>query len=499
MRDSEIVAAVVAGDPAGLAAAYDRYAAPLYAYCRSLLTEPADASDAVQDTFVIASAKLAGLRDRERLRPWLYAVARNECRRRLRTRAKDVSLDEAGDVTDDAPEAATSTERAELRELVVAAVSGLNPGDRELIELNLRHELEGADLADALGVPLNQAHALASRARSQFSASLGALLVARSGREYCAELDSLLAGWDGQLSVLLRKRLNRHIERCEVCGDRKRRELQPAMLLSLLPVVMLPANLREQMLRLVADQSPAAASYRAHMARQAEPFRRSGFPVPLDPPKLTGRRGRRVAAATSVAAAIALLVAMVVVFKPFQSGAPLAADAHHLHRAGTHLDLASASPSPSPTQTATPKERRRTRSTPSATPTTQSPPTTPANNPPPTRRPTPSPSHSSSPPPPPQGTLTESPGTVDLAWPATGGPPTGTFTMTANGGPVSNYSVSVPAGYAGLSVSPASGSLTNGQTVTLTVTWTGGSALPNVPLTVDPGGLQVLIYWQPIT
>ncbi len=85
MLDREIVAAIVAGDPAGLEAAYDRYAPGLYAYCRSLLTEPADAADAVQDTFIIAAGKLSALRDQERLRPWLYAVARNECRHRLRS------------------------------------------------------------------------------------------------------------------------------------------------------------------------------------------------------------------------------------------------------------------------------------------------------------------------------------------------------------------------------------------------------------------------------
>jgi hypothetical protein len=32
MHDSEVVAAIAAGDPDGLAEAYDRYAAPLYAY-----------------------------------------------------------------------------------------------------------------------------------------------------------------------------------------------------------------------------------------------------------------------------------------------------------------------------------------------------------------------------------------------------------------------------------------------------------------------------------
>jgi DNA-directed RNA polymerase specialized sigma24 family protein len=80
MRDGEIVAATLAGDPAALIDAYDQYAPGLYAYCRSQLSRPADAADAVQDTFVVAAAKLGGLRDPGRLRPWLFAVARNECR-----------------------------------------------------------------------------------------------------------------------------------------------------------------------------------------------------------------------------------------------------------------------------------------------------------------------------------------------------------------------------------------------------------------------------------
>ncbi|HWG15460.1 MAG TPA: sigma factor [Streptosporangiaceae bacterium] len=46
-------------------------AAGLFGFCRSLLREPADAADAVQDTFVIAASKVAELRDPDRLRPWL--------------------------------------------------------------------------------------------------------------------------------------------------------------------------------------------------------------------------------------------------------------------------------------------------------------------------------------------------------------------------------------------------------------------------------------------
>ena len=98
MEDPEVVAAIVAGDPAGLAEAYDKYAVPLYSYCRSMLREPADAADAVQDTFLVATAKLRSLRDPGKLRSWLYAVARNECLRRLRAGKALAALEEVADL-----------------------------------------------------------------------------------------------------------------------------------------------------------------------------------------------------------------------------------------------------------------------------------------------------------------------------------------------------------------------------------------------------------------
>ena len=84
MQDRELVAAIVAGDPDGLAETYDRYAAPLYAYCRSMLPgpdAPGEAASAVTDTFIIATVKLQGLGDPDQLGSWLNAVARNECLR----------------------------------------------------------------------------------------------------------------------------------------------------------------------------------------------------------------------------------------------------------------------------------------------------------------------------------------------------------------------------------------------------------------------------------
>ena len=326
MRDSEVVAAIVAGDPEGLAEAYDRYASPLYTYCRSLLREPADAADAVQDTFVIAASRLAGLRDRNRLRPWLYAVARNECHRRLRARANQVTtpLESMPDVTDISADVSGEAEREELRALLRAAVRGLNTGEQDLIELQLRQGLDAAEIAAVLGVSRNHAHALLSRARDQLEISLGALLVARSGRQDCAALNTMLADWDGQLTVLMRKRINRHIENCPVCAERKQRELAPALLglapLVALPIAAMPPGLRAHVLRLASSNTPEALAHRASVAQRTGPFGQHGFPKPLDPPKSPWWRARHGQAAAGAAAAA--VVAGTIVAVALAGGGP---------------------------------------------------------------------------------------------------------------------------------------------------------------------------------
>jgi RNA polymerase sigma factor (sigma-70 family) len=296
MRDREVVASIVAGDPAGLAEAYDKYARVLYSYSKTFLREPADAADVVHDTFVIAAGNLDRLRDPERLRPWLYAVARNLCLRKLR--AEKAVAAEWADI-DFAPEGGEDSgiggeaERAELRALLRAAGGGLNAGERDIVELRLWQGLDAAEAAAVLGITRGHAHLLMSRGRDQLTASVGALLVARTGRDECATLDRLLSGWDGELTVLLRKRLSRHIEHCDVCSDRRRRELQPA-LLSLWPAGMLaaealgrhamhaaavPADLKARVLAATTGKDAAAAKA-AGLTGGGRGVRENGFPKP---------------------------------------------------------------------------------------------------------------------------------------------------------------------------------------------------------------------------
>jgi RNA polymerase sigma factor (sigma-70 family) len=235
VEDQALVAAISRRDPAGLDGAYRRYAPRLHAYARTLVGDAATAADVVQDTFLIAARHITQLRDPARLRPWLFSVARNECLRQLRGRVRVVPLDGYGQGAEPAAEPTdpgAAVQTGQLVELVRAAYGGLGAADREIIELTVRHGLSATDLAGVLGVSDKHAHARISRARAQFAVSLGALLVARTGPADCPALATLLTGWDGTLTPLLRKRIHRHTESCPSCGAHRRRQLSPAALLT---------------------------------------------------------------------------------------------------------------------------------------------------------------------------------------------------------------------------------------------------------------------------
>ena len=139
------------------------------------------------------------------------------------------------------------------------AAAGLADRDRALLDLHLRQGLEGAELGEAMGVTAANAYTMLNRLRAQVDRSLGALLIARLGRDDCDELDDLLADWDGTFSPLIRKRVSRHVDDCEVCGERRKKILSPWMLLAGVPMFTAPALLRDRVVentQLVAYTTP---------------------------------------------------------------------------------------------------------------------------------------------------------------------------------------------------------------------------------------------------
>ena len=150
--------------------------------------------------------------------------------------------------------------QADLRELVWNAAAGLSERDRALLDLHLRHGLEGAELGEAVGVEPAHAYVLLTRLRDQVERSLGALLVARLGRADCPELSQVLTDWDGHFSPLIRKRVARHVDTCDLCGTTRRKLASPLALLAAVPPMPAPANLRGRVLDRVQLTSAGSGS-----------------------------------------------------------------------------------------------------------------------------------------------------------------------------------------------------------------------------------------------
>ena len=251
--DAQLVTAYLAGDRGALAGIYDRYSAGLYDTAAAMLRDRHEAADLTHDVFLIAVERLAQLREPERLKPWLFAVLRNEVYRRTKKRGRALPTDfsamgapeMAAPIAPDAEGAAITA--AEMGELLRSAACGLDERDQLVLELSVRQGLQGADLAAALGVSADQSYTLVHRMRERVDRSMTALVVARAGRKDCPELAQVLYGWNGEFTVLVRKRVARHIETCETC-ERTRRKAAPLALLGAAPAFAAPPGLRDAVL-----------------------------------------------------------------------------------------------------------------------------------------------------------------------------------------------------------------------------------------------------------
>ena len=158
--------------------------------------------------------------------------------RRIRERRREQPFDELPEATSSEPGPDALAVRSELAALIAQAAGGLSERDRAVLELTYRHGLDGPELAEALGVSSAGARTLTHRLRETIERSLGALLVARRARtgRGCPDLEALLADWDGQFTILMRKRIARHIDSCPLCEEERRGLVNPVALLGGAPL-----------------------------------------------------------------------------------------------------------------------------------------------------------------------------------------------------------------------------------------------------------------------
>jgi RNA polymerase sigma factor (sigma-70 family) len=304
--DAELAGAAAAGDRAAFAGIYDRYANRLYDFCIGMVG-PRDAADCVQEAFCMAAVDLPTLRNHDKLRPWLYTIARHQALRTLRARNRETASDELPDEPSVEAGPDVLAARNELAELVAQAEDGISQRDRQVLELAYRHGLTAAEIAETLGVSAASAKKMVQRLRDTVQQSLGALLVARqsiSGHNRCPELAAILANWDGQFTILLRKRISRHIESCASCDQDRGRLVNPASLLGTAAVfIPAPDWLRNQTLSQIPPTSGVAGATAAGSGAHA-----LGDIVP----RLPALTGRLAVVATAVIAVPAVAVAVAV-------------------------------------------------------------------------------------------------------------------------------------------------------------------------------------------
>jgi RNA polymerase sigma factor (sigma-70 family) len=291
MEDAPLVLAACEGDKQAFADIYDRYADRIFSFLCTVVKNREDAADLLQDTFLTAGARLHQLRNPEKLRPWLYAIARHLAMKNLSRSGRQDPMDDNFEIADTSAGPSEVAAQNELALLIQQASEGLGTQDRIVLDLHLRQGLEGSELGEALGVSAGHAYVMLSRMRDQVERSLGALMVARRGSSDCRKLEAILKPWDGRFTATWRKRVARHADGCDVCGQLRKRVLSPASMLGAIPLIAAPAYARTAVLdrlQLVGYGSePSSIDIETSAGADTSrwPAGNGGFPPPMAAPR----------------------------------------------------------------------------------------------------------------------------------------------------------------------------------------------------------------------
>ncbi len=159
----------------GLNETLEAHRPAILAHLRGIVRNREIAEDLTQETMLRASMGILGLKDHNRLVPWLYRIATNVCRDHLRRekRVGEISGRAAGSISPDdlrdenAPQLDKVIECAEMGECVRRYLEKLTAPHRAVIIL---HDLEGMtnlSIANTMGISLHAAKTRLRRARAQ--------------------------------------------------------------------------------------------------------------------------------------------------------------------------------------------------------------------------------------------------------------------------------------------------------------------------------------------
>ena len=160
--DEELVDAFQAGDLSAFDDLLRRWERRIQAAIYRVMGTEDEARDLSQETFLKAYRALGGFKREARFSSWLYQIALNLCRDRMRRRKGRTlisldALDEegVGFPRRQDPSPLDLVESTALARAVAAAVSGLPDEQREVIVLKEYQDLTFLEIAEILDVPLS--------------------------------------------------------------------------------------------------------------------------------------------------------------------------------------------------------------------------------------------------------------------------------------------------------------------------------------------------------
>ena len=174
-EDAELMVKVRGGDEAAFAALMDRWELPVKGFLLRMTRNAAEAEDLAQEAFVRVWQQRARFRPGVEFRPWLFAIAVNLARNRLRwwRRRPAVAFEEGmGNGGADAASGRSAVVRKERVEAVGSAVAALPRRLREALVLFEYEELSHTEIAAALSCTPKAVEARLYRARALLRESL---------------------------------------------------------------------------------------------------------------------------------------------------------------------------------------------------------------------------------------------------------------------------------------------------------------------------------------
>jgi RNA polymerase sigma-70 factor (ECF subfamily) len=153
-RERSIVRAAQGGDGQAFRELYQAYRDPVWALVISLVGDPLQAQDILQNVFFKAFRGLGGFRLQSGLFTWIYRIAHNECRNHLRKREIPHIPLEAIVGGREEIERTRASDREEMRKTVLRdAVKQLPFKMREVVVLKYVEDLSYTEMSRILGCP----------------------------------------------------------------------------------------------------------------------------------------------------------------------------------------------------------------------------------------------------------------------------------------------------------------------------------------------------------